>query len=565
MHIELEHVPFSRRASYFAVSRLTNRPQCDDGLYLRTVHGGAKTRELFSLNLTSARGREQFHELTVPGKLSLSSESGVVELCLDSADRVLVRGQGVSLELDALLTSAYDLIVPLGHGRWQYICYASDINLMITVRQGTLRVTDRWTGVKSEQLRLRLDPDPITNRSLLSLEEFTTSYQVERDVENFDQAVEVARLDFLESLSSAPQVQSPLAETRELAVYVNWASIVAPRGHIQRPVMFMSKNWMTNVWAWDHCFNAMASTGDLKLAMDQFLCIFDYQDEHGGIPDCFNDSFISRNFTKPAVHGWALQWMMDRTEFDESFLSASYAALSKWTEWWFEFRDVSGGGFPAYYHGNDSGWDNGTAFARFVPVESPDQIAFLIIQLEVLSGLAGRLGQLAEADAWMARSTALLENFLREFWVDGRFVARSAVTHEVVHCDSLLMYVPLVLGARLPAEIFATLANGLTSNGFLTEFGLATESPSSAFYTPDGYWRGPIWAPSTLIIVDGLKRGGRADLAEEIARRFCLLASRSGMAENYDAVSGEGLRDRAYTWTASVFLILASEYVASPE
>jgi biotin operon repressor len=31
---------------------------------------------------------------------------------------------------------------------------------------------------------------------------------------------------------------------------------------------------------------------------------------------------------------------------------------------------------------------------------------------------------------------------------------------------------------------------------------------------------------------------------------------RSGFAENFDAVSGAGLRDRAYTWTASVYLML---------
>jgi hypothetical protein len=31
------------------------------------------------------------------------------------------------------------------------------------------------------------------------------------------------------------------------------------------------------------------------------------------------------------------------------------------------------------------------------------------------------------------------------------------------------------------------------------------------------------------------------------------------MAENFDALTGEGLCDRAYTWTASVFQILAAK------
>jgi putative isomerase len=90
---------------------------------------------------------------------------------------------------------------------------------------------------------------------------------------------------------------------------------------------------------------------------------------------------------------------------------------------------------------------------------------------------------------------------------------------------------------------------------------LATESLKSPYYEADGYWRGPIWAPSTLILVDALTTAGEADLAREVARRFCDLAAASGMAENFDALTGQGLRDPAYTWTASVFLILASQYV----
>ncbi len=60
-----------------------------------------------------------------------------------------------------------------------------------------------------------------------------------------------------------------------------------------------------------------------------------------------------------------------------------------------------------------------------------------------------------------------------------------------------------------------------------------------------------------MLIVDGLRHASADRLARTIARRFCRLAARSGMAENFDALSGRGLRDRAYTWTASVFLLLA--------
>ena len=49
--------------------------------------------------------------------------------------------------------------------------------------------------------------------------------------------------------------------------------------------------------------------------------------------------------------------------------------------------------------------------------------------------------------------------------------------------------------------------------------------------------------------------------AKQAAQQFAEMVSASGFAENFDAVTGEGLRDRSYTWTASVFLILAHEYL----
>ena len=35
-----------------------------------------------------------------------------------------------------------------------------------------------------------------------------------------------------------------------------------------------------------------------------------------------------------------------------------------------------------------------------------------------------------------------------------------------------------------------------------------------------------------------------------------------GFAENFNALTGEGLRDLAYTWTASVAMILVSDYLS---
>jgi putative isomerase len=51
------------------------------------------------------------------------------------------------------------------------------------------------------------------------------------------------------------------------------------------------------------------------------------------------------------------------------------------------------------------------------------------------------------------------------------------------------------------------------------------------------------------------------ELAVDISRKFCEMIRRSGMAENFDALTGAGLRDGAYTWTSSIFAILAHEFL----
>ncbi|KAK1712333.1 hypothetical protein BDP67DRAFT_490246 [Colletotrichum lupini] len=57
----------------------------------------------------------------------------------------------------------------------------------------------------------------------------------------------------------------------------------------------------------------------------------------------------------------------------------------------------------------------------------------------------------------------------------------------------------------------------------LSEWGLATEEIASPHYESDGYWRGPIWAPSTHLVESGLRDAGRVHSTNEISMRFLQL------------------------------------------
>ncbi len=323
----------------------------------------------------------------------------------------------------------------------------------------------------------------------------------------------------------------------------------------------MSKHWMDKVWSWDHCFNALAlAPGSPALAWDQFSLPFDHQDQSGALPDSVTHSEVLYNFVKPPIHGWALGHLrrllpepLTRTE-----LAEAYVRLTRWTDFWLNARRAPAATLPHYQHGNDSGWDNATTFDPGRVMVTPDLAALLILQLDELAVLAVELGFPDDALRRTGTADALQAALLDELWDGERFLSRPAHGGTPARSASLLDLMPIVLGDRLPPKVRDLLAGQIEAH--LTAFGLATEHPGSPHYEPDGYWRGPIWAPATVLIEDGLRRAGHERLADEISTRFRALCETSGFAENFDALTGQGLRDRAYTWTAGSYLLLARDH-----
>jgi putative isomerase len=571
MNIDLCSVPFSRNGAYLAFSILAESGKWPKGLYLRSVHGGAQQERqggrVALIEVVKDGQVLPFDPQFTPAVLVLNTTLGNLSICISEPWLVRVKGEGVGIRL-TFAGRQGDYAIPTGVGRWQINTPQLMVQYMLSSLSGSWQVDSNWNGTGTDEVVLELKVLPETGICEAAIEEITSSWHQRIYDESFEDSCAIVEEDFQDWLDAAPQLPLEYAETRYLAAYVTWSSLVEPIGHFLRQSMYMSKNWMTNVWSWDHCFNAMALIYQKPIvAWDQLMTLFDQQDEFGALPDYYNDRGILWNFCKPPIHGWVLNWMMQRTNFFRlDQIRQIYGPLARWTEWWFRFRDDDKDGIPQYHHGNDSGWDNATPFLAGVPLESPDLCAYLVLQMETLAKLAGTLNNLEEAESWQRRSEELFQNTLAHFWQGDHFVAMRSGDHLVGDTESLFLYLPLILGKRLPTDVRRELILGLTRPGrFITQYGLATESPESADYNPDGYWRGPIWAPSTMIIVEGLAACGELDLARSLARKFCDLCAANGFAENFNALTGAGLRDRAYTWTASVFLILGHEFLLAEE
>ncbi|MFE7030031.1 amylo-alpha-1,6-glucosidase [Streptomyces sp. NPDC057621] len=554
LDIDLGTTPFSRRGSYFAVSRVTD--QQDGGVYLRTVRGDARHREIVRLLLD---GGTEAQSRTTAGKLTLRHGTTRVEAVLDGPGRACLRVREGSLTLDFRATSQYDAVFQENEDTWRFIDSGANRNYRIRVIGGRARFDARWDGVRNSEARLRIAaPD---GTATIVVDEYGSAVPT-GPLDDPDALAAVAQADFdawCRTHGGAERDDPVMGDTVRLAAFVTWAAIVPPGGALRRESMLMSKNRMTNVWSWDHCFNAMALWRDPRAAADQLFAVFDHQDEHGCLPDYVNDAGVERNFVKPPIHGWSIAHLMDRGGLTEEATAALYEPLRRWTEWWFAHRVYGDDGIPSYNHGNDSGWDNATTFGVGVPVQSPDLLAHLALQMQTLALIARRTDRPDEAAAWTRRAGATVRTLCDRFWTGERFVARDTLTGEVIDSRSLLTFMPLILGELLPTAVRDKTVRRLLDGGYLTPHGPATEPPGSPHYEADGYWRGPIWAPSTMLLADGLRRSGRPDLADDIEARFMATCAGAGMAENFDAMTGAGLRDRSMTWTASVYLSMVSD------
>lgn len=563
----LHDIPFSTHGSWFGISPvLAERTRAEDLHLVSHQNGMHAVLRLVPLDAATGNRADTRIEAT-PSLLRWTRDGGRIELTYASPDTVRLRGEGLGLRITAAaqaltpFTGTYFYRDPVD-GAYVFTSYETGRRYRITVLSGSGSAAGETGGQvlgnSDRGLTISADPGAVWEAAVEELDSARRPYASST---RFSQVVAAAERAFAAFADAVAPWRSQGTPAAELAAYVLWSATVRPASLVTRPAVLMSKHWMDKVWSWDHCFNALAlAPGASELAWDQFLLPFDHQDESGALPDSVTHSEVLYNFVKPPIHGWTLSHLRRRlpAPLDRTQLTEAYRRLSRWTDFWLTARRAPGSDLPHYQHGNDSGWDNATTFDPERVVVTADLAAFLVLQLRELADLATELGLSDEARRWTRTADATQAAMLDQLWTGERFVARGVDTSETWSTSSLLDLMPMALGEHLPENVAHTLAAGIDNH--LTPYGLATELPASPHYRPDGYWRGPIWAPSTVLIEDGLRRAGHRRLADEISARFRALCETSGFAENFDALTGTGLRDRAYTWTAAGYLILAEAH-----
>lgn len=561
---------FSYYGSYMSIEHKEN-----EGFLLKSLHGVSKPHMESMKIIPTYQGAPVSYTYDADyNQINVNHEHGKICICFRNANEIVIKGSGQQhgVILDTLPLFNFEYSYLLGTPQKPYVVINSYKNLskyLVHTVTGSLELSQEveYDAKGSESLAksistVILEADD-KGEFLFIIKDIPTHNAIpEKLDQSYTEILEHSQSKLLSYKESFPAVSPKYQSSVMEAVYILWSSTAGVCGNLKYPSIYASINHFPGVWSWDHCFISLAlSKGHPELAFEQFATIFAYQDELGQVPGSVSDSTIRWNFCKPPVHGYILSKIWPSLNLAVEQKQMVFGWLKKQTDYYLTYKDSNQDGICEYYHGNDSGQDNSTIFAGQAPVDGPDLNAYLITCLDFLATLALELELPEEAKECKEASEQLLNRFIDFFFEHNLPAARDTFTGKKIESQSILPYVSLILGDKLPEQIKAAMIDHLKAH-HLTEWGMATEAVDSPDYDPDAYWRGPIWAPTTFLMVEALKDCGETELAIELSKNFCEMIQTHGFAENFDAKTGVGLRDKSFCWTASVYLYFAFELTA---
>ncbi len=559
--MKINRIPFSYYGSYLSIVEENNE------LYIRSLHGKSKKCMNSMKIIPLYKNKKCNYTIEASfNEIILHFPDGVGKICFIDEKRLLVKAfhPEISFLIDTLPVYNYEYNYYLQNDTTSYCIINSYKNLtkyLVYPQQGNISLeqdihisnigsTDTSNNTSTISLQQNEDEelsfiieDIATNTNIPSTNYF-----------DYEICASNALLNFMAFYDAFHIQEEKYIEKAKEAAYVLWSNTVAPQANLKRYGIYASSHHFPGIWSWDNAFASLALSGHHdELAFANMEVVFDHQDELGQIPGSLSDSTIRWNFSKPPVHGYFFLKMMEHQHFNETQLKKIYDWIVKLTNFYFTYKDSNQDGICEYQHGNDSGQDNSSVFADLVVVDSPDLTAFLIKNLDCLSKIAKLLNREEECLLYQQKADALTTKFLAHFIQDDLPIAMHTYTKKQVGHKALLPYISLILEDRLPKNIQKAMVAKIKDE-YITQWGIATEQVNSEFYCSDAYWRGPIWAPSSLLIIEALKACNENDLANSLIDKFKTLINQSSFYENFDAISGVGLRDCSFSWTAATFL-----------
>ncbi|NLV51413.1 MAG: hypothetical protein GXY20_12060 [Clostridiales bacterium] len=564
--VSIEKKVFKRRGAWFglynSVMLGTETP-----FHLGTLRGmaaGAPAgRQLINIFATYNGEKVENTFEMYPSELTLRTVHGNVRFTFADTATIIAEGDpGMGLRFEKNMVK-HETVHRRKNGAWEALFRLACSVIFKGLNGSSFDFNDGVTPWNLKELssgkvygQTRPGPD---GRFTLVMEESAFGGVVRDTYPSYAEAKASMQADWDEFIELLPAFPEPFEQTREESEYLLWSYLMSPCDTVKYTSILMFSRDMASQW--QMCQNAVALQEHTDLAVDLLLNPIGRISPLGQLPDMYDDARYESLMVKPPMHGWALLEIMKRNDLlgacSRDRLELLYSGMGRWADWFMTYRDEDSDGLPTLYHSDETGLDDCSLWIKHVEITSPDIAAYLTLLFEAV----GRLGELlgkpeTESAAWLRKSKELQQNLIDILWDGERFAALVPETGEKIYSDSVVNYMPVILGSRLPEEILDKLVADLSdTETFFSPWGIASEKKTSELFDPFGWGRGCVLPPVMMYIVTGLWDTEHRDFARKAAENYMKALSEKDFPFFIDSKTGEG-RYFGCSWTHCAYAVL---------
>ena len=346
------------------------------------------------------------------------------------------------------------------------------------------------------------------------------------------------------------------------------------------------------IFGWDTFFNALLlARVSGELAWSTLLAGTESRYPNGNVPNWRSRRGGTPDRSQPPVGSFAAL-TLHRKHPDPESLSAAYAGLLAWSDWWVADRNgrprregltpgllawgsdtelVPGPGrVPPWEEGagghQRAAWESGQddlplweeaewdPERQILAMSAVDLCSYRALDLECLAEIALILGDEAVARRLQDDRRRLAATMNRVLWAEPAGLYLDELPTGPSPRVAASNFLPLMAGIpsrRRARRMLDALRDPARFGGRRVIPTIPRDDPA---FPGQQYWRGSIWAPINYLVLQGLRRYGFAGLAAEFAHKgadmFIADHRRTGMCrENFDSRTGVGCGQRFQSWT----------------
>ncbi len=544
---QLDRVPFSTKGSFMCIFEGAEDKKLHLGYTSSSLNATAIANRL-TLSFMDGETELDYTYECDPAKLTVTTEKGTAEFVFDGQDLLRIRVKGISVWVN-YEPAAFEgcvmvdeEVLHMESGSFGKMDFASVI-------PGSMNQNSNysWRNAASHEFRVACLPvcDGVGE---IAVHSFFSNRDMQRKYRCFDIAHMNTKEDFRLFCLDLPCVDEKWGEMAEIARYVLWVSSLGPARSLEHSVFYMNRTALMRAYLWQQPLTAIAFSKDIETVWAYMKGIFDYQDEKGALPDTVNDArrfeWVTSRF--PSI-GFAICWALDNMctkrlkymDYDDM-----YHPLVKYANWWKNTRDFGSKGCPCYVTARDCGYHDSALFEDGLPARTPDLAAWTAMLYEACARLAKATRRHDAAEYWMAESKKVIDYLVNNLWNGEKFVVENALTGEKNRAASAIMYIPVILGERLPSDIQAkATADLLNGDTYMTACGIGSQCQKSPLNDLKATARGRVVSALQIPLLAGLKACGRESAVKVAAEKYLAAACEKGLGLALDP-SGEVEQDK---------------------